>query len=68
MDKINPDHTAFPSGDSQSWGLTKREYFAALILQGLAANPSLTSIKWDGNVLASRAVQLAEQLIAELNI
>ncbi len=42
-------------------GLTKREYFAALALQGLTANLGRTT------GLALAAVQYADSLIAELN-
>jgi hypothetical protein len=41
-------------------GLTKREYFAAMALQGLLANPNIS-------VVTSDAVLYADRLIAELN-
>jgi len=44
-------------------GLTKREYFAAMALQGLLADPhATTDIGYP-----MTAVQLADALIAELN-
>ncbi len=48
---------------SQS-GLTKREYFAAAALQGLAAGPAITVMK-PGNV-AQYAVDLADLTLAAL--
>jgi len=42
------------------YGLTKREYFAAMALQGLLANPNIS-------VVTSDAVIYADRLIEELN-
>jgi hypothetical protein len=63
-------------GDLVSVGLTKREYFAAIALQGLLANGEFSSsmdsddeefnskaVTW----YAKRAVRCADLLIAELN-
>jgi hypothetical protein len=60
----NPNDTAAPSEEGQlQSGLTKREYFAALALQGMLATPSdLTTQE-----CAEIAVRAADQLIAELN-
>ncbi len=51
-------------------GLTKREYFAGLAMQGLLANPS---VKWPGGrfslsigATVSDAANIADALIAEL--
>lgn len=44
------------------FGLTKREYFAALALQGLLSNPTTF---FPEN--AKRAVEFADSLIEELN-
>lgn len=49
--------------DSYS-GLTKREYFAAIAIQGSASKMLAAS---DGVVYARRAVVIADALIAELN-
>ncbi|PNW60048.1 UNVERIFIED_CONTAM: hypothetical protein BEN50_04870 [Euhalothece sp. KZN 001] len=43
-------------------GLTKREYFAVMALQGLAANPDPDDLD-----LPRSAVSLADELIEELN-
>jgi len=65
---MNPDQSAFPSSrDTQAWGLTKREFIAAMMLQALVGknlgvgNPNATEQK-----LAERATRIADALIAEL--
>ena len=45
-------------------GLTKREYFAALAMQGLVTQPSITV---SYSEYAKHAVAAADALIAELN-
>lgn len=47
-----------------SAGLTKREYFAAIALEGLLANPDCVA---PYTAVAQGAVTAAEALIAELN-
>lgn len=66
---INPNDQAFPHStftDSAMQGLTKREYFAALAMQGI-----LAAIKGDLVVqlpsLGIASVKCADALIAELN-
>jgi hypothetical protein len=49
-----------------SKGLTKREYFAAMALQGMCANSSLTKI-WTHENIAEWSVQQADALIEALN-
>ena len=46
-------------------GLTKREYFAAMALQGLLANPDLT--KTDDATIAMTCIDAADSLIKALN-
>lgn len=46
-------------------GLTKREYFAAIILQGLLSNPK--SIRGPVEVVIESSVFCADKLIKELN-
>jgi hypothetical protein len=67
----NPNDPAFltietyPSGSKTiASGLTKREYFAAMAMQGAAADESATP---ETKRLAIWAVQMADALIAELN-
>jgi hypothetical protein len=53
-----------------SYGITKREYFAALALQGVMANPHNIPEKSDDHVhkrVARAAILLADSLIEELN-
>lgn len=45
-------------------GLTKREYFAGLALQGMMANQHLTSTEND--TIARWSVEIADALLAEL--
>jgi hypothetical protein len=47
-------------------GLTKREYFAAMAMQGMCANSSLTKI-WTYEKIAESSVQQADALIEALN-
>ena len=55
------------SYDQPSDGMTKREYFAALAMQGLCSNPHYTNhVGWYED-LKMDAVQQADNLIAELN-
>ncbi|WP_113636091.1 hypothetical protein [Nubsella zeaxanthinifaciens] len=49
-------------GSMNPFGLTKREYFAAIALQGLAANRYIVPIK-----LVKNAIEIADLLISKLN-
>jgi len=53
---------AFPSGDDEE-GLTKREYFAALVMQGVCSIEAIESIP----DAARWSVQAADALLEELN-
>lgn len=74
--KTNPNDSAFATqsvydemGQNQeqgSYGLTKREYFAAMAMQGICANPT-TEIKPYGKEIAVEAVLIADALIEQLN-
>lgn len=57
-----PDHDAFPTSEGRS-GITKREYFAAMALQGFCANPVDATTEEN----AAIAVQQADALIDALN-
>jgi hypothetical protein len=64
--KTNPNepiHTIEYNNNYISNGLTKREYFAVMALQGLLADRKLGSIQEH----AEYAVKLAEALIEELS-
>ncbi len=61
---INPDHQAFPAiaPNDEGWdGMTMREHFASLAMQGLVTKFSSSEI------VAKTAVRMADALIAELN-
>jgi len=64
--KTTADNDAFPRklGHGFSEGLSKREYFAAMALQGLLACPNNVNMAQD---IAKGAVIMADQLIIELN-
>jgi hypothetical protein len=67
-----PDNDAFPRpfGGVYSEGLSKREYFAALALQGILAREDRYPYKSKDEFLksiTSISVELADQLIIELN-
>jgi hypothetical protein len=62
--KTTADNDAFPRklGHGFSEGLSKREYFAAVAMQGL-----LASSEYFTSDCVVRSVKLADQLIIELN-
>jgi hypothetical protein len=65
--KTAPNVNAFPrmfGNDAPQDGLTKREYFAAMAMQGLLACPNNVNMAQD---IAKGAVIVADQLIIELN-
>lgn len=65
--KTAPNVNAFPrmfGNDAPKDGLTKREYFAAVALQGLLACPNNVNMAQD---IAKGAIIMADQLIIELN-
>lgn len=55
--------SAFPAADWR--GLTKREYFAALIFAAMQGNPADSTLSVEGE--ARHAVKRADLLIAALN-
>lgn len=64
---IGKTSLAYPLESAEEMGLTKREYFAGLAMQGLTAyhDPELHSET--AQSLALRSVALADALITELN-
>lgn len=65
--KTAPNVNAFPrmfGNDAPNDGLTKREYFAAMAMQGLLACPNSVNMAQD---IAKGAIIMADQLIIELN-
>ena len=79
--KCDPNAPVYPIDEGYeiiaNAGLTKREWFAGLAMQGLLSNPNLTTImaeaaKIEGHgkpqkIYARLAVEDADALIAELN-
>ena len=69
MSNLKYTDFVYPPNDFQIMennGLTKREYFAAMAMQGLCAN-SIPGNQHIPNNLASEAVVYADALIAELS-
>jgi len=62
--KTDPNDTAFPLLDYGT-GLTKREWFAGMAMQGFAADPK--SNDWSVGSNMDAAVIWADALIAALN-
>lgn len=66
-EKTVAEDNTYPSTSSDdNSGLTKREYFAAIALQGLLSNPE-ESARTNNQDVARKAVFFADKLIAELN-
>lgn len=67
----NGNDKVYPTSDCSQDTLTKRELFAAMAMQGMAANPADNYLaEVDGkivNVTSKYAVEYADTLIAELN-
>lgn len=62
--KANGEPLAFPTGCPADRGLTKREYFAALAMQGFIADGASSAL--DSKWVATRSVEFADAIIAEL--
>ena len=67
--KTNPNDTAHPVTENNGlYGLTKREYFAAMALQGLCVGKSHKDIMSGQCVdIAQEATEIADALIEALN-
>ena len=67
--KTDPNHISGTISNSDGVliyaGLTKREHFAALAMQGLAANPETGD--WLAMQIAEESIRQADALIKELN-
>ena len=67
MSKTEPNQAAFAYfNEMNSWqtGLTKREYFAALVMQGIVSSGVPQQLH---ESFAKEAIHLADVLIKELN-
>lgn len=65
---MSANDSAFPHSDQCDWihtGLTKREYFAAMAMQGIFAN-SIVGDHHSPAKLPKLAVEAADALLAEL--
>ena len=58
-----PDQTAFPSTELMTFGLSKREYFAAMAMFGFISQKHLESI----SDISEWSVKQADELIKALN-
>jgi hypothetical protein len=69
MSKTLENQCAYPIVISETnvpqWGLTKREYFAEMAMQGLFVN--LTQVGATPKMIAEQAVIMADELIKALN-
>lgn len=54
--------------DGPQEGLTKREYFAAMAMQGMLANSAEGNTEWDYNTIAKHSCIAADALVEQLNI
>jgi hypothetical protein len=60
--KINGDDLAYPVDCNYSKSISKREYFAAMAMQGLVTDKSITY-----DTVAEFSIKMADRLISELN-
>jgi hypothetical protein len=56
------------SYDAPQQGLTKREYFAAMAMQGMLANNAEGNTEWSYEIIAKHCCKAADELINQLNI
>ena len=61
---INPIPEHFDKYQNENIGLTKREYFAGLAMQGILANSSLNNLKEE--TVAEISVLCADKLLEQL--
>lgn len=72
MKKTRPDDRVDARNDRAAYGLTKREYFAAMAMQGLLSCEAKNTTLFDGSMhlppeYAAAAVLAADALIVALN-
>jgi hypothetical protein len=65
----NPNDPAFADGNKRGeltwdWGLTKREYFVAMAMQGIVTRVAIDN---DQEIISESSCRMADALIAELN-
>lgn len=54
--------------DNPQEGLTKREYFAAMAMQGMLANSAEGNTEWNYDTMAKHCCIAADALVEQLNI
>lgn len=69
--KTKPNDIAYPvvydENLSVHSGLTKREYFAAMAMQGMCSNMDNANLQNSTIIVTSEAVRFADALIEQLN-
>jgi hypothetical protein len=60
-------HTVEYGSSSAKDGLTKREYFAAMAMQGVLSNDAEGNVEWDYSIIAKHCCKAADALIEALN-
>jgi len=65
--EINGEFGAFATASSEGYqpGLTKREYFAGLAMQGVLSNPQLTCLNIE--TITDLAIRQADELLKQLS-
>jgi hypothetical protein len=64
----NADKPISPTGQNQTGtGLTKREYFAAMAMQGMISGRALSLSKDEAVMFGAQSIQFADALLAELD-
>lgn len=61
----NGDQPAYPKEGKTFQGLTKREYFAAMAMQGMLANPEITN-HTSGFPSTREVIRYAEAILEQL--
>ena len=64
---VHPDSKDNPQFNYHQYGLTKREYFAAMAMQGIIAAHNIYETGIDNEVNARTAINAADALIEALN-
>jgi len=63
----NDGGPAFPHNrlGSDSDGMTLRDYFAAMAMQGIVASQEFQDGDWTGGAVATQAYELADEMLVE---
>lgn len=65
LNPVNPIKIECKNGRLELYGLTKREYFAGLAMQGMLADPNASNFK--PKFIAELAVDFSDALLEELD-